>query len=351
MMDRREFRLLLKRYVNGTSTLEETKWIDHWYDLLYDKELPHLVEREFEAFEKEMWQNINARLALEKPAGEPSKAIRGSLIIKIAAAAILILLPFSIWWFEHREGEPKPIAYDLVRSNQHLKEIVNKTSSDKLVTLEDGSVVSLQPSARIAFPLHFAKEKREVYLDGKAFFEVRKNRARPFYVYYDKLITQVLGTSFTISADQKKGQITVAVKTGRVAVYENNQQVKLTEEQQKMNGVIITPNQQVIYKTAKRYFVTGLVESPLPLPDTLQRHLAPHRFDFDEAPISKVLETMEAAYGVEIMVENESIYQCPFTGNLESQPLFKKIDLVCRAIGAGYEVKGTTILIRGKGCM
>ncbi len=68
----------------------------------------------------------------------------------------------------------------------------------------------------------------------------------------------MLGTSFDVRG--KNGLVEVAVKTGRVAVYENKDQVTMDEVQQKSNGVIITPNQKVTYYQQERHFVTSIVD-------------------------------------------------------------------------------------------
>jgi hypothetical protein len=99
-----------------------------------------------------------------------------------------------------------------------------------------------------------------VYLEGEALFTVSKNPNRPFFVYNNQIVTQVLGTSFTVQ--NKNGKIEVAVKTGRVAVYENGEQINLNEVEQKSNGVIITPNQKVTYYQQERHFVTSIVDQP-----------------------------------------------------------------------------------------
>jgi hypothetical protein len=49
-------------------------------------------------------------------------------------------------------------------------------------------------------------------------------------------------------------------------------------------------------------------------------------------------------------VENEIMNNCILTADITKQPLYTKLDIICAAVGATYEVKGTTILINGKGC-
>jgi transmembrane sensor len=55
-------------------------------------------------------------------------------------------------------------------------------------------------------------------------------------------------------------------------------------------------------------------------------------------------------YGIEVVTENEKIYECTFTGDVSRMSLYDLLDVISTAVGSNYEVKGTRILIIGKGC-
>ncbi len=57
-MDRIAFRELLLRYASGTASPEEKVLIDHWYELLYNNNLPALKQDELDDIEQEMWTYI-----------------------------------------------------------------------------------------------------------------------------------------------------------------------------------------------------------------------------------------------------------------------------------------------------
>jgi hypothetical protein len=217
------------------------------------------------------------------------------------------------------------------------------------IKLEDGSMVTLQPGSKVNFPQHSHPNKREIYLDGEAFFDVSKNAERPFFVYYNNLVTHVLGTSFNIRSDSRNKQVEVLVVTGKVQVYENSN--KFSDKTPKTNGVILTPNQKVIYKEDERQFTASLVNDPLPLAQDAQKSASvTATFNFEEAHLLQVFQLLEKTYGIEIVVENDRLYNCLFTGNIAPHGLFTKLDIVCGSVNASYEVVGTRILVRGKGC-
>ncbi|MEP6684092.1 MAG: FecR family protein [Parafilimonas sp.] len=340
-MNRQAFHQLLKKYVDGKCSSEEKQLIDQWYQLLDDHSLLPVTEAEMNGIEERLWKKIQKSISDQKKSSE--KRIRFSTITKVAIAAILIgVIAFSVYYYFPAKKETSEFAKST--SIKGLNHIKNETSTIKKVLLEDSSIVSLQPGSAIAFPKKFAADKREVFLDGVAYFKVSKNAERPFYVYDDNIVTQVLGTSFIIKKVDNK--IEVDVLTGRVAVYENNHNSKQAE---KTNGVVITPNQKVTYYTTNHQFVTALVENPVPVVITNKKEKI-IKFSYDDASVSQVLNDLQEQYNIQIIVENDKINQCFFTGDITEQSLYSKLDLLCQAIQANYEIRGTTIVINGKGC-
>jgi transmembrane sensor len=350
-MDRKAFHLLLKRYLDGSCSPEERRIIDQWYDLLDHEQSDPLTEIEISEIENRLWNNIRKqksedRIISSKTQGALYPLRTWMKYIAVAALLAALIAGFRIWIF------PSQVPDSLINHQvqRGLLEVANHSNGIKLVKLEDGSSVELQPGSIIAFPAHFLKNKREVYLAGEAFFEVTKNAGRPFFVYNNKLVAEVLGTSFNIKII--KDEIEVAVKTGRVAVFENGQQINLDAKQKIENGVIITPNQKVTYYEENRHFITSIVDKPAPVADNDSSAIqVGKKFVFDDEPISEVLKTIEKSYEIEIILENENLGKCPFTGDISKQSLFNKLELVCQVFQASYEIKGTMILIKGgKGC-
>ncbi|MES1249184.1 MAG: FecR domain-containing protein, partial [Chitinophaga rupis] len=171
--------------------------------------------------------------------------------------------------------------------------------------------------------------------------------ARHFMVHTKEwLLAEVLGTSFYVLHDRAGKKVEVAVVTGRVSVYEEKEAVKTSSE---TNRIILTPNQKVSYKPLNSQFVTSLVEEPKPIEqNTAMRPRI--SFVFEETPLSEVLRDLQASYGITIQTESEKINNCHFSGDISRQSLYDKLDVICNSIQSSYEVKGTVIYIKGKGC-
>ena len=65
MIDRQEFNQLLKRYVEGTCSAEETQLVDQWYELLDDETLPEISDEETSVIENRLWEKIQAQTRSE----------------------------------------------------------------------------------------------------------------------------------------------------------------------------------------------------------------------------------------------------------------------------------------------
>ena len=265
------------------------------------------------------------------------------------AASVLVVIGVG-WWMTRKDNvQESTIAYRTILSEirEPLVENVNHSAQPKLITLEDGSSILLQPASKITYPAHFDNSKREVFLSGEAFFEVAKNPDKPFYVYANTLATKVLGTSFKISAFENSKDVKVVVKTGRVSVFPITQEAILNNKaDNKLGGMILTPNQQITFATKELRLTRSLVKDPKLLELPIQRQ----SFVFKGTPIKEVFETLEKSYGVKIVFDAELMKNCYLTASLSDEPLFEKLSLICKTIGAQYEQMDASIIVSSKGC-
>jgi len=266
------------------------------------------------------------------------------------AASVIFLLSLG-WWFNKQNVKDKPAGvYQEILSQISEPLIVKENTTDKpkFVLLTDGSTVLLQPKSRITFPATFVGNKREVFLSGEAFFEVAKDPQKPFYVYASTLATKVLGTSFKVSAFENEGSVKVVVKTGRVSVFPMTQEAVARQraDDYKLDGMVLTPNQQIVFAPKELRLTRSLIADPR----VLELPIQSQSFIFKNTPIKEVFETLEKSYGVKIIYDNELMKNCFLTASLSDEPLFEKINLICKTIGAEYEQMDASIIVTSKGC-
>ena len=345
-MDRIAFRELLLRYADGTATPDEKVLVDHWYELLYNNNLPALKQEELEEIEQEMWTYIEKEGII--PGNAPVVAIeknkQRSRLYYISAAAIIIALAITGWALFN--NKPETFSYEQSRLQNRLLESVNNTPSPQRITLSDGSYVILQPLSKIAYS-NFGSTSREVYLEGEAFFQVTKDAKRPFFVYANELVTKVLGTSFDVQAFPNGNTIKVLVHTGKVTVYQRR---KDENEQQlaRSNATIITPNQQVLFNRQQASIIRSISVQPQALNASVDKSNG--RQVFADTPASEVFMSIQRAYGITIVYDEELLSHCSFTGAFTNETFYERISLVCKAIEASYEQADGQVIITGNDC-
>lgn len=344
-MSRIYFAHLLKKYLSGNATDSERQTVEQWYGLLEEEPRP-LGKEQWDELEHRLWLKISREEGAGQEARLPvQRALWSRRTMNMAVAASIALLILAGFWIYNRSFEIDKFAQ--YKRMEGMRVVVNRGTTEMPVMMEDGSRAMLNPGAELCLPGHFEAGKREVFLKGEAFFEVSENTDRPFLVHTGQITTKVLGTSFRVKAPENSLEVEVAVNTGKVAVFEEGKS-DLFQSSKSGNGVILNPNHQVTFVKKSKLFVTSLVDNPVALPATTQTNLP--SFQYTDTPLSDVLKELERVYRIEMEVEKNSLIACPLTANLSNKGLYAQLDLICAAIQGTYDVKGTTILISGKGC-
>lgn len=268
-----------------------------------------------------------------------------------AAAAVLILV--GLGWLISGNNAFQKSSYTYKRyvsaSPVPLKEVTNKGKKAMKVNLPDGSKIQLMPNAAVSYSAAFVQNhKREVYLSGEAFFEVRKDKANPFFVYANDLVTRVVGTSFTIKSSSER--VEVIVRTGKVAVM---QAKDLAGNELGVPGIdmpgtvmLLTPNQQVVFTAERPVLERSITENPV----AIAHAVAKPDFTFDNQPVAEVFRLMQKTYGIPILYDSVRLGNCSLSVALRDEPFFDKLGIICSTIEASYQVTDGQVVITGQGC-
>lgn len=84
------------------------------------------------------------------------------------------------------------------------------------ITLSDNSTVWLNSGSKLVYPVHFADNTREVFLDGEAVFEVTPDKSHPFHVVTRDMKIKVLGTIFDLCAYSDDSTVITVLERGSV---------------------------------------------------------------------------------------------------------------------------------------
>jgi len=225
--------------------------------------------------------------------------------LKVAAVIVPFIIASVLFLFFREMPEENQIAEQL------LIEKSNPKGEKRTVFLSDGSKVMLNAESKLRFKKPFDKHQRIIQLEGEAFFEVTPDKNRPFIVKSGNIETTVLGTSFNIKAYENEKSISIAVKTGLVAV--ENKNLDLVNEQNK--SILLSPLEMATYsKETNRTLVSDY--DPI-------RVLAWHdgTLYFDDASIEEFVAKVERWYGVELIIDRSKPIAKGITGIFKDQSL------------------------------
>ncbi|MEP7321751.1 MAG: FecR family protein [Saprospiraceae bacterium] len=337
-MNQHEFDKLLEKYLTGACNAEQEKLIRDWQENQLRNSPLELEPEEKNKIQSRLWKKIAGHTVAKTTSHSLSRS-RYFLLKGSIAASLLIVIACAYFLFLSKENRVQ-MAVQQIASSGDI-EVKNTSKTSREIMLEDGTIVLLKEKSSVSYPEHFGDKTRNIYLKGEAFFKIKRNPSLPFLVHTGELVTEVLGTMFNVKSYEESNAIEVSVVSGRVSVYEASD-----KPSNKRNGVILTPNQKMVFDKKSKKLTSGIVENPLAIiPPTTKI-----QFIFEETPIKEVLEKLSTAYGLEIVVENHDLYRCVLNADLNDLSLTTQLDLICKSVNANYEQRGTGIFINGKGC-
>lgn len=196
------------------------------------------------------------------------------------------------------------------------------------LTLSDGTKVWLNAASSLKYPLTFPGDERRVELIGEAYFEVAKNKAKPFKVYTDRQVVEVLGTHFDINAyiDELFTRTSLIEGSVRVSSVKSGAKIKLSPGQQAIVSSNITVknidvDEAVAWKNG--YFM------------------------FDEESLESILRKVSRWYDVDIQYQDrESVRKLYFSGTLSRydnvSKVLKKLELT---ESVHFKIEGRKIIV------
>lgn len=260
---------ILQRYLSGNASAEESKRVDRFYQDL-ESDLDISTKRspdELREIESRILNNIKIQQTDQKV-----RKLRR--IYWRAAAAILLplLLVGGYYWGSNNNAEldlstigPGKLHANLITADGQVYSLSSLTdlkqlkdqglqleqldpaaAMHKIITpkggyyqllLPDSTSVWLNAATTIRFPSRFSKDKREVYLEGEAYFDVTHDAKAPFIVHTGLQTTKVLGTKFNIASYRGQQTDIVTLVEGSVeASSRRNEKIRLTPGHQARIG-------------------------------------------------------------------------------------------------------------------
>lgn len=271
MKKKKAFKRLLNRYTSGQCSEDELK------------ELLNLLEEEPQFYDlldqqvKEDWQ-------ADTPVKDANKKHQNTKLMWLrlhfrtigsVAAGLVLLVIAGIWWWT---ADPGVVVY------------ATGYGERQQIELPDGSMVELNANTELTWNRNWKRTGiREVTLNGEAFFEVVKSRAKQFRVHSEDVTVNVLGTSFNVSS--RRGKTEVFLEEGKV-------KLDLPEE----SDVAMEPGERIRFDRAEKKMEKTVNE-------TLYSAAAWKTgvISYQKIPLKKILPELSDIYGIELICRDSML--------------------------------------------
>ncbi len=341
--------ILLDRCRAGECTLAERIRIERWAaaDPARAELLAWMQSLESAAAElpdpwntQDMLAGMRARLANEAKPASPAPlrwtafatqrraswsdwALRAAAVIGLVAGGMALL----------RSGSGNAGTGSAVETASY-RTITAGVGERAVISLVDGTRVTVDAGSTLRIPQDFGRAARDVRLDGRAYFEVSSDSAKPFRVYSGPGVTRVLGTKFSVRAYPEDSAVTVVVREGRVAL------ATAGDTGAQRGSVVLDRGDLGTVDTHGHL----RVERGVPV----DQHLAWEggRLQFVNTPLRAVLPELTRRYGLQIVSFDHQIDTLLWTASLQSESASEALQLLATSLALDVDRRGDRVVLR-----
>ena len=266
----------LYKFFDGKASREEKEAVRIWLESSPENEQELFREREF--FDAMILSGST------KSAGEEKKShpfFRTVLFESIKIAAVFVITVACGTYFYKSE---------IRKIGEAMNTIKVPAGQRANLTLPDGTNVWLNARSEMRYPAVFTGNKREITLDGEAYFEVTHNEDKPFVVQTNKCNVEVLGTKFNVEAYSDSEDFCTSLMEGSVRV---------SDKGNPSETVLLSPNHMVSLENGQL--------STSPILDFDVFRWKEGLICFRNMNFEQLMLRFEKCYGVRIVVENKHL--------------------------------------------
>lgn len=325
--------ILLLKYLQNNCSKEELAEISCWMDLSVENrnwllemervwhsgdKIRFAKESHIRHAENRLYDRINQ---IEREKRNTRKTMWLRTTMKYAAIFVVLFIGSYL-------------AFNYINQTIDYKVIsLSETAPVQQIILPDGTKVWLNHSSVLRYPKKFATNKREVELEGEAYFEVTKDTMRPFTVKNEALYVQVLGTAFNMNCSQGRQLAEVSLIRGAVRVTGRHDE----------GMIVLSPGQKAELNKSTKQMQVKLFKTQL---DAVWHD---GMIPFEDATISEIISTLQHLYKTEIILSPE-IDKNTYSGVIYQKENLDSVLLnLTLAMPIEYTKEGGKIYIRPAG--
>lgn len=217
-------------------------------------------------------------------------------------------------------------------SKSFINTIKTPHGGEYSLKLSDGTKVWLNSKSELKFPTTFSGNKRVVELKGEAYFEVEKNKKKPFIVRLNNYNVKVLGTKFNINNYPDSEYSKTTLCSGKVKIMPINESIE---------PIILTPGKQMsMCKSSQKTEVKDVDTS-------IYTAWIEGYYYFIDTNLSEIMQSLQRWYDIEIFFENNEVKTRRFSGKFSRYDNFNTIiKIIEEGSGLIVRIKGKNVYIR-----
>lgn len=324
---------IIIRYLNASATQEEKVYLLQWLKESENNRSDFVETRDlWLACDVVSDNELEVEIALEKFKSRilsESKRIsvlreRSTIFYKQVAAACLLLIGIGSWFALRSHFGTQA----LMVKNQ----LITADGSKGRFELPDGTIVWLNGNSSLTYLDSFTDGKRDVTLNGEAYFEVTKNKNSPFSIQLGDLAIQVLGTKFNVSNYGTDREIKTALLSGSIKITGT----ALNKE------VILKPDQLFTYSKQSNKGSVDSVEAQL------YANWIKDKLIFDHEKLSDILICLEGWYGVTFNCNKSFAETTRMSFTVRGESIDEILSAMEMIVPIKYDKKGNEVTIFSK---
>jgi transmembrane sensor len=317
----------LKRYFKGEYSDEDSSYVSNVFtENGSERELKRFLAGQFDqlANQDEMDRNLDHILHKihydinTKKEESKRRKLSGLLTWSLRIAALLVL-PLAIFW-----GVKGYL--NISTGRETWIELKAPAWTRAQFSLPDGTTGWLNSNSSIKYNGSFNID-RQVILNGEAFFDVVKDKSRPFKVNTNEIIVKVLGTRFNIASYENEKSVEVVLEEGKLELCN-----KEMTDYRTMN-----PNDLVIYDKTYEDLKTEIVEP--------KKYLAwtEGKLVFRNDPVDVIARRLERWYNIDVEIRGNVSEDIRLRATFIDENLEEVLGLLKRSLPIDYTIENRDI--------
>ncbi len=311
---------LFEKYLAGNATAEEREGLLR--QLHADEQLGGWLRTDIEFADGGMPEPIRERI-LNNVYARTQRPLISRRCWSIAAVMLILIISGALGWvlFGIQNQNLKSQI-----SNNQIRDIIVTTGMGEhsRVSLPDGSLLTLNAQTTVRYNL--ADGKRQVSIDGEAFFEVARDPEHPFVVTANGMTVTCLGTSFDVRNYSDESNISVVLRDGKVRV--NARDADLTME----------PGSRVLMDR-QTFALSKHTVTPSDYTAWLNGEIK-----YNDQTLEEIAAELSRNYNIDLVITSDELKQERFTGYLGRSSLRNILDVLCLASDMSYHVDNDTMV-------